>query len=211
MTSIQKKLRVVFIFLVIGVVHFVREGPQADGRVFSRGRRNRGDPLVCDDVLDPLVLRLQIGLHKGGKGLIAFQLPNGDPVHGLPDALGVAVAVEFLASSGLHQKIEGNFVAAFSLQGTGLFRKEILVDHRQTVHLVGNAGLFRNLPLHRILGGLAHVYGPADGVEIILRFVACKEHAAVLHNDSGGPVAEPILLHGEAAIVFLLVCMAHIT
>lgn len=109
----------------------------------------------------------------------------------LADAEGVAVAVELLSSTGLHEKIKRYLVTPQALEHAPRFVKEIFVYDGKAVDVVLHAGLLQHLPNHRLLGGLAVVDSAAYRIVIVLVVVGGQQGTAVLNDNSRRPVAEP--------------------
>ena len=61
-------------------------------------------------MLHAVVTAGQVVLQEGGVGLVLVKIGDGDPFHVLADTEGVAVAVELLSSTGLHEKIKGDII-----------------------------------------------------------------------------------------------------
>ena len=70
---------------------------------------------------------------------------------------------------------------------------EVFVDNGKPVYFVANARFLKDLSDNSVLRRLVHMNAASDGVEIILLVVSYKQHAAVLNNNGGSPVSEPIV------------------
>ena len=104
----------------------------------------------------------------------------------------------------LRKEIRGRRVCVIGGAGSigSAFVKEILVNHGKAIHIVLYAGFLKHLSFYGVLRRFPHMYGAADGIQVVLLFVSGKQNAAVLHNDCRRSVSEPPVFICKPTIVF---------